>query len=256
MGNKPLAILESHLESLIEGAFARIFHKQISVRDLSILIMRAMEEKARAKQDVDGQPVAPDSYYITLHPETRKRFLCECPDLAQRLARLVVGLTQKSGFLLNCEPQVFIEVDKDLAIHQFNVSAHHSEVARSETKNMYAVGESHSTSSERRSILIVGESDEIKLDKPILNIGRDDDNDIVIDDAYVSRHHLQLRYRNGAHILVDVESRGGTHVNNIAVQEQRLHDGDVIRIGHTELVYKQHGTRDDKDGTTRTMAAE
>jgi len=253
MGNKPLDILESQLEARIEGAFARIFQKHLSARDLSILIGRAIEDAAAINQEADGKLVAPNSYTILLHPEVRKQFLSEYPDLARRLARLVVELTQQSGYHLNCEPIVFIEEDNRLAVHQFRIRAHHGEIERFETKNMYPVDRADTAAYERCLIRIIGAAAPIELEKPVINIGRDDDNDIVVNDAYVSRHHLQLRFRNGAYILFDLNSRGGTYVGNVSVQEHQLGDGDIIRIGHTELVYNQHDARPDKDETSREI---
>ena len=253
MGNKPLDVLESQLEALIEGAFARIFHKRLSARDLSILIGRVIEDAAAINKEADGKLVAPDRYTILLHPETRKQFLREYPDLTLRLARLVVELTQQSGYHLNCEPTVFIEEDNDLAFHQFRIGAHHGEIKRFETKNMYPVDKAESASNERWLIRIIGRAASIELEKPVTNIGRDDDNDIVVNDAYVSRHHLQLRFLNGVHILFDLNSRGGTYVDNVSVQEHQLRDGDIIRIGRAELVYNRHDARPDKDGTTKII---
>lgn len=255
MGNKPLNILESQLEALIEGAFARIFHKHLSARDLSILIGRVIEDAAAINQEADGKLLAPDRYTILLHPETRKQFLSEYPDLALRLARLVVELTQQSGYHLNCAPIVFFEEDNELAFHQFRITAHHGEIERFETKNMRPVDNPDAASNERRLLRITGRAAPIELEKPVTNIGRDDDNDIVVNDAYVSRRHLQLRFQNGVHILFDLNSRGGTYVDNVSVQEHHLQDGDIIRIGRTELVYNQHDARPDKDGTTKIIVA-
>ncbi len=253
MGNKPLDILESQLEALIEGAFARIFHKHLSARDLSILIGRAIEDAAAINQEADGKLVAPDSYTILLHPETRKQFLREYPDLTLRLARLVVEQTRQSGYHLSREPIVFIEEDNDLALHQFRITAQHRDAERFETKNMRPVDKADSASNERRLIRIIGRAAPIELEKPVTNIGRDDDNDIVVNDAYVSRRHLQLRFQNGVHILFDLNSRGGTYVDNVSVQEHQLRDGDLIRIGRTEMVYNRHDARPDKGGTTKII---
>ncbi|MCY4537045.1 MAG: DUF3662 domain-containing protein [Chloroflexi bacterium] len=255
MGRKPLDILESQLEALIEGAFARIFHKHLSARDLSVLIGRVIEDAAARNQQADGMLVAPDSYTILLHPQARKRFLSEYPDLNLRLARLVVELTQQSGYGLNSEPIVIIEDDNDLAFHQFRIGAGHGEIERFETKSMHPVDKADSASDERRLIRIIGRAAPIELVKPVINIGRDDDNDIVVNDAHVSRHHLQLRFRNGVLILLDLDSRGGTYVNNVSLQEHQLRDGDIIRIGRTDLVYNQHDTRPDEDGTTKIIVA-
>ena len=75
------------------------------------------------------------------------------------------------------------------------------------------------------------------LTKTVINIGRDSANDVVISDVFVSRRHVQLREHFGVYTLFDVNSRGGTLVNNAVVSEHRLQNGDVIRIGHTDVIY-------------------
>ncbi|MCC5952542.1 MAG: ATP-binding cassette domain-containing protein [Acidimicrobiia bacterium] len=65
-------------------------------------------------------------------------------------------------------------------------------------------------------------------------IGREVDNDVVIEDLLVSRHHAEL-HRNpaGQLTLVDVGSRNGTFVNGRRVTEASLDDNDLVAIGHT-----------------------
>jgi hypothetical protein len=51
------------------------------------------------------------------------------------------------------------------------------------------------------------------LDKAVITIGRSSENDIVIDDAEVSRHHARLSRSRGKWILEDLGSRNGTFVD-------------------------------------------
>ena len=85
--------------------------------------------------------------------------------------------------------------------------------------------------------LIVNGETAIPLNSPIINIGRSRDNHIVLNDPYISRHHVQLRLRFGVYTLFDTQSQGGVLVNDVVVREHRLQPGDVIRIGKTQLVY-------------------
>ena len=51
------------------------------------------------------------------------------------------------------------------------------------------------------------------LHKTILTLGRAVDNDIVIDDSEVSRHHARLTLQGNNWVLEDLGSRNGTFVN-------------------------------------------
>ena len=64
-------------------------------------------------------------------------------------------------------------------------------------------------------------------------IGRDSENDIVVDDLLVSRFHAELRARpDGLHELVDLNSRNGTFVNGRAVDRAIVEELDIVSVGH------------------------
>lgn len=73
---------------------------------------------------------------------------------------------------------------------------------------------------------------EFDLDRPLVTIGRRDENQIVIKDPTVSRNHAEIRQEGEALILSDRGSTSGTLVNGVAVEGERvLNDGDIIVIG-------------------------
>ena len=71
----------------------------------------------------------------------------------------------------------------------------------------------------------------VLLEGATATIGRDDDNDICIQERHVSRQHAVINYRDGVFTIVDLGSHNGTFVN-----DQRLHgmfplkSGDTIRL--------------------------
>ncbi|MEA2573326.1 MAG: hypothetical protein QOH93_624 [Chloroflexia bacterium] len=77
------------------------------------------------------------------------------------------------------------------------------------------------------------------ITKTLLTVGRGLDNDLVIDDARVSRHHAQVVYRHGHHLLRDLRSTNGTFVNNQPVEAVVLAPGDMISFGGFEILFKQ-----------------
>jgi pSer/pThr/pTyr-binding forkhead associated (FHA) protein len=58
-------------------------------------------------------------------------------------------------------------------------------------------------------------------------------------DQGVSRRHLDVHLADGVATAYDLQSTNGTTVNGHPVQSQPLQHGDVIRVGHTRLVYQQ-----------------
>jgi pSer/pThr/pTyr-binding forkhead associated (FHA) protein len=65
-------------------------------------------------------------------------------------------------------------------------------------------------------------------------IGRDNDNDIVLESMTVSRCHALLLREANELLLLDLESTNGTLVNGVVARPDapvRLADGDSIRFG-------------------------
>ena len=73
----------------------------------------------------------------------------------------------------------------------------------------------------------------LTVDGSPYTIGRSEDNNLVVLDPLVSRHHARLVPRNGRLVLTDLASRNGTRVNGRAVRDAVLGAGDRIEIGGT-----------------------
>lgn len=82
-------------------------------------------------------------------------------------------------------------------------------------------------------------NDVYPLIRTVINIGRRPDNDLVIDDARISRVHAQLRALHQHYVVFDLGSSGGTRVNGEPVNQHVLSPGDVISLAGLPLVYGQ-----------------
>ncbi len=66
-----------------------------------------------------------------------------------------------------------------------------------------------------------------------LRIGRTPDNDLVLSDLSISRHHAELRKSSdGKYQIVDLDSHNGTFVNGQRVTSAALTEKDIVGIGH------------------------
>lgn len=77
-----------------------------------------------------------------------------------------------------------------------------------------------------------------------VSIGRASDNDIVINDFGVSRHHAKVVLEDGSCYVIDLNSRNGTRVNNALVTRGNVKDGDEINLGKFPIRFTK--TTDDK----------
>ena len=68
-----------------------------------------------------------------------------------------------------------------------------------------------------------------------------DARSVVLDDEHASRQHARIdssAKRSGSARLVDLGSANGTFVNGCPISEVELHDGDLIRVGDSLLVFR------------------
>jgi pSer/pThr/pTyr-binding forkhead associated (FHA) protein len=68
-------------------------------------------------------------------------------------------------------------------------------------------------------------------------IGRALDNDIVIGDPSVSRHHATIEFRDGTFVLRDLGSQNGTWLGGQRVTETSLGGGDALRLGDARFTF-------------------
>jgi pSer/pThr/pTyr-binding forkhead associated (FHA) protein len=76
------------------------------------------------------------------------------------------------------------------------------------------------------------------VDQNPVSIGSSADSDVRTVGPGVSDRHAAVSRRGREFVLTDLDSSRGTFVNGNRVHEQVLSDGDRIRIGDCEWVFK------------------
>lgn len=76
----------------------------------------------------------------------------------------------------------------------------------------------------------------------IVKIGRSPQNDVVINDQYVSGSHCQIiKDDRGNFVLIDTNSSNGTYVNGVQRRgEVYLNPSDIVMIGNTTLPWQTY----------------
>ncbi len=67
-------------------------------------------------------------------------------------------------------------------------------------------------------------------------LGAKDDNDIVVDQQDVSRHHAILRVNGGAFHITDLKSKNGTFVNGNRADEAQFRAGDLLGLSSARMI--------------------
>ncbi len=80
----------------------------------------------------------------------------------------------------------------------------------------------------------------IKLDMPVLTIGRATDNNLVLPHPQVSAHHARLVREGDTYRILDLNSTNHVYVNSELTTNRLLKLGDEIRIGPYRLVFEMN----------------
>jgi hypothetical protein len=74
-----------------------------------------------------------------------------------------------------------------------------------------------------------------------LRMGRTPDNDVVVADSNVSRHHCTISATEDGFIVTDLHSTNGTKVNDQLISHWQLSDGDRVQVGDAQFTFSWPG---------------
>lgn len=79
-----------------------------------------------------------------------------------------------------------------------------------------------------------------RIEKPVVSIGRQLDNDIIVEDKRVGRYHAQIKFDGQQFTIFDLGSTNGTLINQIPGMRQHvLRNGDVFTVGSYDFHYER-----------------
>ena len=264
---------ERRLEGMVGLAFARIFKGKVHPAEIAKALQREADEQRNVLGE--GRVLAPNMYTVRLG-EVDYANLAEWSDqLADELADMVTEHIADEGYQTFGAVSVRLERDDSLPTGVFEVSSQVADPARPGSREDVAVAPvsgspsaAHpavpplpplrgrvATDTGRQSPSVVGRAGSrvehlLVVDGPGTRhhlstgrnvIGRGTEADIRLPDTGVSRKHVDVVLENGTAVAEDLGSTNGTLVNGRRISRQPLADGDVIRIGHSVLVYRQDG---------------
>ncbi|TMB83215.1 MAG: DUF2662 domain-containing protein [Chloroflexi bacterium] len=244
--------VEGFLEHLFEAPAGRL-GASLQPVSLAKRIERAMDTN---KSFGDVGVIVPNQYVLHLNPTDFASFESYRAALEDDLAHGVLTRARHERYTLVARPRVHLNADRGIRRGDIRIAARvvdeagerrHREPSAPVTSDTVVLStrEDAAPDSARRAYLLVATQgqDPVQFDLggPLITIGRASDNDVIVDDPMVSRHHCQLKLQHGAYGFVDLGSRNGSMVNGQPVQEVALGPGDVIQVGSTTIEFGIHG---------------
>ena len=236
----PLSRFENFMENVVEGSVARLFRSPVQPAEIAKRLERAME----THQTIGVKRIiVPNVYRAFLHPQDMAAFAPIRREVEREMATYLADLAQERGFAMLEHPRVELAADPGVPRRSIQVLAE-TQAAQDDPSSQTQViqpAQAPPTQAARARLLLASRTGThaIPLESTLLTVGRGLNNDIILEDTRVSRHHAQLRYRARRFWIADTGSTNGTFVNGEQVAERALRDGDIISLGGLELTFKE-----------------
>jgi hypothetical protein len=272
----PLAAIERFFERLFERPSARLFRARLQPVQLQRRIERAMEAERLATAD---RTLVPNRFVIHLHPDDLEGFGDMTGSLASELADGALLFARTRRYTLVDRPRVDLLGDPTVERADIRVIARFADpIAGRERRDLadadapidlqavtdvegrapahghgrsmdsaptdtmvFTVPRPSAPAARLRVIASDGAEQVCEFDGSGLTIGRAADNDLVVPDGRISRHHARISGRRGTLVYADLGSTNGSRVNGVSVGELVLGAGDRIELGDTVIVVEVAG---------------
>jgi len=252
---------ERKLEGAVGGAFARLFKGKVHPAEIG----RALQREADEQKVVvgEGRVLVPNRYTVTLG-EIDHAHLNEWEhQLTTTLAQLLHEQIDTEGWSTFGFVSVNFECDKNLRTGVFDVRSRVDPDAPGQrlrqpepppgaqngstpsrqppAAQANPPGPVHRPTVVRHCLVVDGPNTRYPLEEGSNVIGRSQDAKVKLPDTGVSRRHVDITVQGHTAVAHDLGSTNGSIVNGQRIAAQQLRDGDVIRIGHSVLVYRVDG---------------
>jgi hypothetical protein len=274
----PLAAIERFFERLFERQSARLFRARVQPVQLQRRIERAMEAERLATA---GRTLVPNRFVVHLHPADLDAFGDMTGSLASELADGALIFARTRRFTLVDRPSVELVGDPAVDRADIRVTARYADpisgrgghrpdpgpfdpdggdpgteppddpadvdrlrpgstIPHTDTM-VFTVPRPTAPTARLRILAPDGAETLCEFDGTSLTIGRSADNDLVLPDGRVSRHHARIAGRRGTLVYADLGSTNGSRVNGVPVGELVLGVGDRIEIGDSVVLVEVAG---------------
>jgi hypothetical protein len=274
----PFAAIERFFERLFERPSARLFRARLQPIQLQRRIERAMEGERLATAD---RTLVPNRFVVHLNPADLEGFGDMTESLASELADGALVFARSRRYMLVDRPRVALLADPAVERADIKVVARFADpiaghdraadpdhdvnagqaapslggmrsagghprgdggsVAVHSDTMVFTVPRPTAPAARLRVIPREGPEQVHEFDGSGLTIGRSADNDLVVADSRVSRHHARITGRRGTLVYADLGSTNGSRVNGVQVGELVLGAGDRIEVGDTIIIVEVAG---------------
>jgi len=242
-----LRTIETRIARIVEGTFGKVFRTSVQPVELARRLVKEMDEH---QQRTVRNVYVPNRFDVFLSREDHRQLSAYAAALTSELSEYLAEHARRNAYALLTRPRVHLNLDRDLGLGQFGIAVQMEQPEEGEAPApadapmpseaagqtmMYQAAPlppdpepAHEISGD---CAIFGPDGPFPLTGARVRVGRGRSNDLVMDDASVSRDHAELVSAGGGWKVRDLESTNGVSVNGVKVLERQLELGDTVAFG-------------------------
>jgi len=247
--SSPIARFEAFMERLLETSIARVLDSRLDESVIMRRLERAMESNQIKR---DNKVLVPHNYYAFVNPIDYKALTTQNSKIHINLTEYLVNLVYSRKFTIMQAITVQLISDSTCDLATIRIEFDPIPTASSDATDnfdavqhvfqdsdlptgIYTRPERFSASATYQLAITLDDVTQfIPITKTEINIGRNLQNDIVLSDHLVSRHHARINYNSQCFYMTDLASNNGTTVNGqklTTANHRIVVDEDVFGIG-------------------------
>ncbi len=243
---KILDRIEDLIENTIEGIFRRKSSRPIQPVEIGKKLLKVIDARKRISI---AKTYVPNRFKISLHSHQFQEIESFHNTLIKELKGVIETKAEKEELSFIGDLDICFEADQDLDQGAILVDATFLENNNAETNEYFLAQDNQdesntqvfAASNQRLAYLTYradGETIIYRLDRKVHSIGRCFSCDLIIEDQNISRVHARLKPENYNWKISDNNSTNGIFVNNNRITEHVLADEDRIRLGTTNITFR------------------
>ncbi len=232
---------EDWLARLLEGGLASLLGAQIQPVDIAKRLAEYMEDHRTIGA---GRRYVPNNFRVYLSPGTLAGFASFQSALQDELGGFLNARARELGYHFVGRVRVNLLADETLRRERVRIEADLVDreglvlPGPSQTTEAISVAPTVTPHDQAAALVVNGRRVPLETASRV-GLGRALDNDLILDDSSISRHHARLVARGRSWFLEDLNSTNGSFVNGRRVEFKFLRPGDEIRLGKVTLQFEE-----------------
>jgi hypothetical protein len=220
-----LARFERALERIVEGSIAGVFRLRVQPAEIGRRLERAMLD---GRVTSVGTSLVPNLYEVRLHPEDAAAFAGWDEALSREMETWLAELAFARG--LSTVGPIQVHLVQDTSVSRRSVRAE-GRIAGGAAPAATIRRTGRDLPRPLRLLPIEPGVPHLSLRSSSVTVGRAEDNDLVLADPEISRHHARLEPDGQSWRAVDLGSTNGTRVNGVRLNAATIAIGDEVAFG-------------------------